>query len=317
MLVMQEVSGICAIFSRKALMDKQVVYIINNVLIPRILYRLTTTILSKTEIRAIVSKYRTVVRQKLGYARGTPHSLLYHRRFYGLRHFGNVQDEEQISTALLRINDHGLVGQVMQARLDAHQEESKVYKGLASQMGKDKVHWLLDVATDDGQALASWSEFKQRHNIRGLIRNWYLELCKVICTPEDDAEATSDDDVEDVVEALEVEEVEPFEVVEPLEVVELVEAAAMVAVNARASTESDKDSKPLEDPRQRRRAERVLQTATVAGTPDRYVMVHAGTGDEVHGEPGMATGEEDGMRWTDATLSIERTRFTIRKKVSV
>ncbi|KAF9969910.1 hypothetical protein BGZ75_002541, partial [Mortierella antarctica] len=145
---------------------------------------------------------------------------------------------------------------------------AKVYKGLASQMGKDKVHWLLDVATDDGQALASWSEVKQRHNIRGLIRNWYLELCKVICTPEEDVEATSDDDVEDVVEALEVEEVEPFEVVEPLEVVELVEAAAMVAVNARASTESDTDSEPLEDPRQRRRAERALQTATVAGTPD-------------------------------------------------
>ncbi|KAG0283056.1 hypothetical protein BGZ98_006480, partial [Dissophora globulifera] len=51
---------------------------------------------------------------------------MYHRRFYGLRHLRDVQDEEQISTALLRHNDHGLVGQVMAAREMAHQIECRL-----------------------------------------------------------------------------------------------------------------------------------------------------------------------------------------------
>ncbi|KAF9342545.1 hypothetical protein BGX26_007323, partial [Mortierella sp. AD094] len=67
-----------------------------------------------------------MVRQKLGFPRGTPNSILHHRRLYGLRHFGDVQDEEQISTALLRLNDQGLVGQVMEARSLAHQAECRL-----------------------------------------------------------------------------------------------------------------------------------------------------------------------------------------------
>ncbi|KAF9271102.1 hypothetical protein BGZ68_004222, partial [Mortierella alpina] len=59
-IVSDEVSTICAILSRKALTDKQTVYIINNVLIPRILYRLTTTVLFPAETNAIVRKYTAV-----------------------------------------------------------------------------------------------------------------------------------------------------------------------------------------------------------------------------------------------------------------
>ncbi|KAG0311405.1 hypothetical protein BGZ99_010185, partial [Dissophora globulifera] len=49
-IVWDEVRKICQILARKAATDKQAVYIVNNVLIPRILYRLTTTILSVKEV---------------------------------------------------------------------------------------------------------------------------------------------------------------------------------------------------------------------------------------------------------------------------
>ncbi|KAF9142461.1 hypothetical protein BGX20_007273, partial [Mortierella sp. AD010] len=52
-IVKQEVSSICKVLARKAITDKQAIYIVNNVLIPRILYRLTTTILTPHEINKI------------------------------------------------------------------------------------------------------------------------------------------------------------------------------------------------------------------------------------------------------------------------
>ncbi|KAF8946278.1 hypothetical protein BGZ46_005822, partial [Entomortierella lignicola] len=239
-IVQQEVSSICKVLSRKAITDKQVVYIINNVLIPRILYRLTTTILTASEVARIVGQYCGMVKQKLGLPRETPNSILHHRRLYGLRHFGDVQEEEQISTALLRLNDHGLVGQVMEARSLAHQAEcrlpvptcqfpetgaqftkhnflghvcrlmhnrkvnftrpsaivaadpiiatllpAKTYRKLAYQLAKDKVVYLRDVTTEDGTAIASWSNLKQRLQIKGPSRRWYHTIGRTICIQPD------------------------------------------------------------------------------------------------------------------------------------
>ncbi|KAG0345084.1 hypothetical protein BGZ54_005673, partial [Gamsiella multidivaricata] len=215
----------CQLLSRKAITDKQAIFIVNNVLIPRILYRLTTTILSDQELTKIIGQYAGMVRQKVGLPKGTPNSILFHRRLYGLRHLGDVQEEEQISTALLRFNDPGLVGQVMEARSLAHQAECrlpvppcqlpavgaqftkhnflghvcrlmcsrqivfgqpsstpdpnplialllppKVYRKVARQLSIDGVTRLLDVATADGTALASWAELKQRLYIKNRPR---------------------------------------------------------------------------------------------------------------------------------------------------
>ncbi|KAG0346141.1 hypothetical protein BGZ54_005309, partial [Gamsiella multidivaricata] len=125
-LVQQEVESMCSLLARKAITDKQVIFIVNSVLIPRILYRLTTTILTDQEITGVVGQYAGMVRQKVGLPKGTPNSILFHRRLCGLRHLGDVQEEEQISTALLRFSDPGLVGQVMTARSDAHQAKCRL-----------------------------------------------------------------------------------------------------------------------------------------------------------------------------------------------
>ncbi|KAG0275983.1 hypothetical protein BGZ97_010179, partial [Linnemannia gamsii] len=78
-----------------AITDKQCIYIINNVLLPRLLYRLSVLILKPHEMQSIVSQYTSVVRQKVGLAHGSPTSILFHRRLYGLRHLGNALTEEQ------------------------------------------------------------------------------------------------------------------------------------------------------------------------------------------------------------------------------
>ncbi|KAF8941983.1 hypothetical protein BGZ46_006854, partial [Entomortierella lignicola] len=71
-IAIQEVASICKVLSRKAITDKQAIYIIDNVLIPRILYRLKTTILTAREINQIVGQYTGMVKQKIGFPRGTP-----------------------------------------------------------------------------------------------------------------------------------------------------------------------------------------------------------------------------------------------------
>ncbi|KAF9370097.1 hypothetical protein BGX21_005677 [Mortierella sp. AD011] len=73
-VVQQEVSLICKILARKAITDKQAIYIVNNVLIPRILYRLTTTILTASEVTRIVGQYSGMIRQNLGLPSGTPNT---------------------------------------------------------------------------------------------------------------------------------------------------------------------------------------------------------------------------------------------------
>ncbi|KAF8924677.1 hypothetical protein BGZ47_003763, partial [Haplosporangium gracile] len=108
-LVKEEVSKMCQILSRKAVTDKQCIYIFNNVLLPRILYRLSVTILSPQEIKTIVGQYSSVVRQKVGLPLGSPASILFHRRLYGLRDLGDAMIEEQVSTAHLRLNDQDLL----------------------------------------------------------------------------------------------------------------------------------------------------------------------------------------------------------------
>ncbi|KAF9120584.1 hypothetical protein BG015_006049, partial [Linnemannia schmuckeri] len=116
----------CQILSRKAVTDKQCIYIFNNVLLPRILYRLSVTILSPRELKTIVGQYSSVVRQKVGLPLGSPASILFHRRLYGLRDLGDAMTEEQVSTAHLRLNDQDLLGTVMTNRAMAHQAECRL-----------------------------------------------------------------------------------------------------------------------------------------------------------------------------------------------
>ncbi|KAF9078961.1 hypothetical protein BGX23_005581, partial [Mortierella sp. AD031] len=52
-LIKQELSTICSILSRKAVTDKQTIYIFNNVFLPRILYRLSVTVLRASEVKTI------------------------------------------------------------------------------------------------------------------------------------------------------------------------------------------------------------------------------------------------------------------------
>ncbi|KAK3832211.1 MAG: hypothetical protein JOS17DRAFT_774442 [Linnemannia elongata] len=84
------------------------------------------TLLSTATFTTEKTRYSAVVRQKVGLPLGSPSSLLFHRRLYGLRHLGDALTEEQLSTAHLRLNDHDLLGKVLARRVMAHQAECRL-----------------------------------------------------------------------------------------------------------------------------------------------------------------------------------------------
>ncbi|KAG0197147.1 hypothetical protein BGX33_000912 [Mortierella sp. NVP41] len=118
-IVHKEVESVCSKLEDKVVTDKHAVFIINSVLIPRILYRLTINIISDQEITAIVHRYRAGIRRKVGLPQSIPNSILHHARIYGLRDLADALAEEQISTLWLRVNDKGLIGTITYCRSHA------------------------------------------------------------------------------------------------------------------------------------------------------------------------------------------------------
>jgi len=117
MLVEQEVETICNILRPKAITDKQTTYIINNVLIPRVLYRISAQILPPTFLQKITGTYMKLCKHKARMPSTTPNSLMHHNRLYAVKNLADAQAEEQISTLALRLNDKDLVGQICRARI--------------------------------------------------------------------------------------------------------------------------------------------------------------------------------------------------------
>ncbi|GJJ75820.1 hypothetical protein EMPS_08178 [Entomortierella parvispora] len=122
-LVMEEINTVDAILNRKAVTDRQALYIVNNVLLPRMSYRLSLTVLSPSEAKRLTGKYTEAVRKKAGLAKGTPYALLHHRRFYGVRRLVDTQAEEHIGPLHSRLNDRGLIGQLTRSRSRALQRQ--------------------------------------------------------------------------------------------------------------------------------------------------------------------------------------------------
>ncbi|KAI9231584.1 MAG: hypothetical protein BYD32DRAFT_467026 [Podila humilis] len=62
------------------------------------------------ELRVLVGKYTSTIHQEVALPAGLPNSILFHHQLYGLHALGDVQEEEQVSTTLLQINDPSITG---------------------------------------------------------------------------------------------------------------------------------------------------------------------------------------------------------------
>jgi len=101
----------------KKLIDDQVKYIYNVVLVPRCEYKMLITILSREEIKKLTTQIRKLLRNKIGISNTAPNVILPHKELYNLIDLYHRQNESQITNLLKRLNDEHLMGTITEIRL--------------------------------------------------------------------------------------------------------------------------------------------------------------------------------------------------------
>jgi exonuclease III len=102
---------------KKRITDKQMAYIFNMLIVPKIEYRSQTIVFKETELSAIMSPFRRVMKRKLKFAMTAPNIILESNRLYNVRSLVDNQTQAKITNFLNQINDKGILGDITQLRL--------------------------------------------------------------------------------------------------------------------------------------------------------------------------------------------------------
>ena len=84
--------------------EKQAIYIINNVIMSRVSYRLNSSFLTHSQLLILNRLNTNIVKQKARLSRGVPNSFLYHPEIYALKDIQQLQESHLSSTLLRNLN---------------------------------------------------------------------------------------------------------------------------------------------------------------------------------------------------------------------
>src|ERR1700733_13599841 len=98
----------------KLLTDKQLVYLHNTVLIPKIAYRLQTTFLPASQCARISTGFKMVLKRKLGLVSSTPDYVLFLSSGYGLIHLHQHLIANNIAAFSFLLNSNSLLFSIFQ-----------------------------------------------------------------------------------------------------------------------------------------------------------------------------------------------------------
>ena len=79
-------------------------YLINAVLIPRILYRLNSCYLTDTQLKKITKAYLNIVRHKAQIAKSIPSTFLFHPNIYALKSITQQQKSHLSKNLVKQLN---------------------------------------------------------------------------------------------------------------------------------------------------------------------------------------------------------------------
>ena len=116
-LLQREIFQVTQALGKKKTTDKQVLYILNRVLIPRIEYRAQHCFLQEGECKKLTAKYMGKFKNAINISRTCPNSIILHKGFYGLKSVEEIQTEALISNFTIRLNDTGPTGISTKIRL--------------------------------------------------------------------------------------------------------------------------------------------------------------------------------------------------------
>ena len=116
-LIQEEAINLAETASTKKITDKQIIYIINTVIIPTIEYRIHNIVIPFSTCNQILSKYLTIAKHKAHLSRSTPNSTLLNHNLYNIHSIWDIQLQFHISNFLNRINNSSTLGTTTHIRL--------------------------------------------------------------------------------------------------------------------------------------------------------------------------------------------------------
>ena len=116
-LLQREILQVTNALSKKKVTDKQVLYILNRVLIPRLEYRMQLCYLQEKECIKLTAKYMGKFKNAINLSKTCPNSIMTHKGIYGLKSIEEIQAEAQIGNLINRLNDNGPAGISTRIRL--------------------------------------------------------------------------------------------------------------------------------------------------------------------------------------------------------
>src|SRR6185312_2570742 len=84
--------------------EKQAIYLINNVLTPRLTYRLYSFFLTSHQLTTLTNCFTNLVKSKAKLSRGVPNSFLFHPNIYRLKNISQIQPITLAKILLKNIN---------------------------------------------------------------------------------------------------------------------------------------------------------------------------------------------------------------------
>ena len=130
--IRSDITLISNLLNRKCIIDKQAIYIINQVLIPAFEYRSQLFIVSKTECNKLMRQLKKVVKSKARLSLSFPDSVLHHPKFFALDHLWSTQTCAKITELFYRLNDPLILGLATHIRLQYLQEQRWLHYSIIS-----------------------------------------------------------------------------------------------------------------------------------------------------------------------------------------
>ncbi|CAB4442142.1 unnamed protein product [Rhizophagus irregularis] len=180
--IREEVHKLALCMKYKHLTDKQILYIYNSLIIPRVEYRSQITVLNKSESNSIIAPFRKIFKNKLHLALSIPNAILNNNFIYNFRDLYELQLQSKISNYNLQINSRG--GNIEIRSLIPLFLFIKSLKLLKNR----SIMFLEQITTLDGKSLINWKDLKFRSFSQSmalaLIPYWFTYIKNISLLPD-------------------------------------------------------------------------------------------------------------------------------------
>jgi hypothetical protein len=113
----EEINKDCNYLWSKKVTDKQMLYIFNTVIVPRLEFKSQLTFISESMIHYITAPFRILFKHKLSMNKCSPNALLTNPLIYNYRDLYDAQIQAKVSNLVIQLNNTSIVGRTTIIRI--------------------------------------------------------------------------------------------------------------------------------------------------------------------------------------------------------